>query len=110
MGYLSDWGDSVPDCMNYRFENSLINTFAEGDSCFVDVTFDVKDTEPFGKGHFKLVDHDVFDYDFHLTAESTARLRASDSYVDALPLDLDGVPRKAGAVDAGCYQYVKEEE
>ena len=110
MGYLSDWGDSVPDCMNYRFENSLINTFAEGDSCFVDVTLDVKDTEPFGKGHFKLVDHDVFDYDFHLTAESTARLRASDSYVDALPLDLDGVPRKAGAVDAGCYQYVKEEE
>ena len=110
MGYLSNWGDSVPDCMNYRFENSLINTFAEGDSCFVDVTFDVKDTEPFGKGHFKLVDHGVFDYDFHLTAESTACLRASDSYVDALPLDLDGVPRKAGAVDAGCYQYVKEEE
>ena len=107
MGYLSNLGDTVPDCINYRFENSLINTVAEGDTCFVDVTLEVKDSVSSGKGNFRLIDHDVFDYDFHLTGESLARGRASSSYLETIPYDLDGVLREVGAVDAGCFQFVE---
>ena len=85
-------------------------TVAEGDTCFVDVTLEVKDSVSSGKGNFRLVDHDVFDYDFHLTGESLARGRASSSYLETMPYDLDGVLRTAGAVDAGCYQFVEIEE
>ena len=38
MGYLTTLGDSVPDCINYRFENSLINTVPSEDSCFVNIS------------------------------------------------------------------------
>ena len=108
MGYLTNLGDTVPNPVNYRFENSLINTIDVADSCFVNIRYDSLDVAPFGKEHFRLIDHDVFDYDFHLTTESTARGMASDEYLESLPVDIDGVPRTAGAVDAGCFQYVEE--
>lgn len=108
MGYLTTLGDSVPDCINYRFENSLINTVPSEDSCFVNISYD---NTPYGKDHFRLIDHDNFIYDFHLGNDSTmATGRASDAYLELLPYDLDGVLRTAGAVDAGCYQYVETEE
>lgn len=110
MGYLTAFGDTVPDAVNYRFENSLINTIDTADSCFINIAYDSVDVSPFGKEHFRLVDHDIFDYDFHLTAESSARGRASDEYLESLPVDIDGIPRTAGAVDAGCYQFVEESE
>ena len=110
MGYLTAFGDTVPDAVNYRFENSLINTTNTADSCFMNITYDSIDVSPFGKEHFRLIDHDIFDYDFHLTAESSARGRASDEYLESLPVDIDGIPRTAGAVDAGCYQFVEESE
>ena len=109
MGYLTAWGDTIPNAVNYRFENSLINTVDAADSCFLNIRYDSLDVQPFGKEHFRLVDHDIFDYDFHLTAESTARGLATDEYIESLPVDIDGVPRTAGAVDAGCFQYVEEE-
>lgn len=108
MGYLTNLGDTVPNPVNYRFENSLINTVDVADSCFVDVKYDSIKVVPFGKEHFRLVDHDVFDYDFHLAAESTARGLASDEWLERLSVDIDGNARTAGAVDAGCYQYVEE--
>lgn len=108
MGYLTNLGDTVPDCINYYFENSLINTYAEGDSCFVNNSYD---NTPLGKDHFRLIDHETFYYDFHLGCDSTmATGRASDAYLESLPYDLDGVLRQAGAVDAGCYQHVEETE
>lgn len=110
MGDLTAFGDTVPDAVNYRFENSLINTTNTADSCFINITYDSIDVSPFGKEHFRLIDHDIFDYDFHLTAESSARGRASDEYLESLPVDIDGIPRVAGAVDAGCYQFVEESE
>ena len=108
MGYLTNLGDTVPNPVNYRFENSLINTIDVADSCFVNIVYDSIAVSPFGKEHFRLIDHDIFDYDFHLTTESTARGMASDEYLESLPVDIDGVPRTAGAVDAGCFQYVEE--
>ena len=108
MGYLTNLGDTVPNPVNYRFENSLINTIDIADSCFVNVRYDSLDVSPFGKEHFRLIDHEIFDYDFRLTTGSTARGIASDEYLERLPLDIDGTPRTAGAVDAGCFQYVEE--
>ena len=108
MGYLTSWGDTIPNAVNYRFENSLINTVDAADSYFLNIRYDSIDVQPFGKEHFRLIDHDIFDYDFHLTAESTARGLATDEYIESLPVDIDGVPRTAGAVDAGCFQYVEE--
>ena len=110
MGFLTTLGDTVPNAVNYRFENSLVNTIDEADSCFVNVVYDSLDVSPFGKEHFRLIDHDVFDYDFRLTAGSKARGIASDKYLEFLQLDIDGVTRSAGAVDAGCFQYVEEAE
>ena len=109
MGYLTNWGDTIPDAVNYSFVNSLVNTVDVADSCFVNVAYDSVAVSPFGKEHFRLIDHDIFDYDFHLTAESSARGIASDEYLEQLPVDIDGTPRTAGAVDAGCFQYVVEE-
>ena len=109
MGYLTNLGDSVPNPVNYRFENSLINTIDSADSCFVNIRYDSLEVSPFGKEHFRLIDHDIFDYDFHLTAESKARGIAGDEYLERLPVDIDGTARTAGAVDAGCFQYVEEE-
>ena len=110
MGYLTNLGDTVPNPVNYRFENSLINTIDVADSCFVNVLYDSVAVSPFGKEHFRLIDHDVFDYDFHLTAESRARGLAADEWLERLPVDIDGMPRTAGAADAGCFQYVEEAE
>ena len=111
MGYLTPLGDTVPDCINYRFENSLINTVATEDSCFVNVSFD---NTPNGKEYFRVIDHSTFYYDFHLRPDSLnlqmAIGRGADEYIESLPYDLDGVARVAGAVDAGCYQYVEETE
>ena len=108
MGYFTNFGDTIPNTVNYRFENSLINTVDVADSCFVNVKYDSLEVSPFGKEHFRLIDHDIFDYDFHLTAESAARGMATGEYLEGLPVDIDGTPREAGAVDAGCFQYVEE--
>ena len=109
MGYLTNLGDTVPNPVNYRFENSLVNTIDVADSCFVNVVYDSINVSPFGKEHFRLIDHDNRIYDFHLTTESSARGMASDEYLERLPVDIDGVQRTEGAVDAGCFQYVEEE-
>ncbi len=109
-GKVAHFGDSISNAFNYRFENSLINTVQEQDSNFVAIRYDSVGVEPFGKAHFMLIDHDVFKYDFHLSAESTARGAASEEFTGLLPVDVDGVLRGSGAVDAGCYQFVAEEE
>lgn len=109
MGFLTVYGDTVPNAINYSFENSLINTVDTQDSCFVNVVYDNSLEPPFAKEHFVKIDNEVFDYDFHLTEGAAARGIASDSYLDVLPYDADGVVREAGNVSAGCFQYVENE-
>ena len=106
MGYLSQFGDTVPNAANYRFENSLINTVAEGDSCFVGNVFDVQGDSLFGAAHFRTIDHDNFLYDFHLSDSAAARGIAAGRYSLLLGVDIDGVERPDSLADAGCYQYV----
>lgn len=111
MGYLSNLGDTVPNCKNYRFENSLINTVVGDDENFVNVKVDNAQEPPFAKEHFEKIDHDTFFYNFHLTSESTARGLGSNTHAgEKLMYDKDGVPREGEFVDAGCYQYVEKAE
>lgn len=112
MGYFTEYGDTIPNTINYYFENSLINTVDTQDSCFVNVIYDSSEEKPFAKEHFVKIDNEVFDYDFHLTEESTARGIALDTITNSYPYDLDGIVREQTGVDAGCYQYVggKEDE
>lgn len=110
MGYFTEFGDSIPNAVNYYFENSLINTVETQDSCFVNIVFDNKETKPFAKEHFLKIDNKAFDYDFHLTENSTARGIASDAFVGDMPYDLDGMVRESGTLDAGCFVYKVAEE
>lgn len=105
MGRFVEYGDTVPDAVNYFFANSLINTIATDDSCFVGVVFDRPDSLSFAKAQFLLIDNEEFKYDFHLSDISSARGVASDEFLEMLPADVDGVLRTAGAIDAGCYVY-----
>lgn len=107
MGYLEPFGDTIPDSANYRFLNSLVNTVADEENRnFVDVLYDNKEEHPFAKEHFRLIDNDVFKYDFHLSDSSSARGLVTGQYGDALRYDLDGVERPLSGADAGCFQYV----
>ena len=107
MGYFTEFDETVPCSTNYYFENSLINTVDTQDEFFVNIVYDRPDVPPFAKEHFVKIDNDVFDYDFHLMENSTARGAASDAFLDVLPYDLDGVARGSEAIDAGCYQFVE---
>lgn len=108
MGYLKEYGDTLPDARNYRFENSLINTVADGDTCFVNNVFDESGKKPFGAAHFRKIDHDNFIYDFHLSSSSTAKGIASEVYAEMFKFDIDGIERPDSVADAGCYQFVEE--
>ena len=110
MGYFTTYGDTIPNSVNYHFENSLINTVDTQDSCFVNVIYENAEESPFAKEHFVKIDNEVFDYDFHLMEESTARGIASATNLDTCPYDLDGVVREQAKVDAGCFQYVAGKE
>ncbi len=110
MGYLTELGDTVDNCRNYRFVSSLINTYPDGDENFVDVIYDDADVSPFAKEHFRVIDNSSFRYDFHLSDSSSARGIASEEYSRLLPYDIDGVERDISVADAGCFQYVIEED
>lgn len=107
MGYFTEYDETVPNSINYYFENSLINTVDTQDEYFVNVIYDRPDIPPFAKEHFTKIDNEVFDYDFHLTEITTARGVATDAFIDVLPCDLDGAVRESDVVDAGCYQFVE---
>ncbi|MBE6294812.1 MAG: hypothetical protein E7090_09060 [Bacteroidales bacterium] len=106
MGYLSEFGDTIPNCINYKFVSSLINTVQEENENFINIIYDDKEEHPFAKEHFALIDHDVFAYDFHLTDSTSARGISSSDYSVLYPYDIDGVERLPNAADAGCFQYV----
>jgi hypothetical protein len=107
-----DWSEYA----QYSFRHSVINSWKEAiapDTLhFTDIVWEHEDSTAYGRSNFRTIDHNNFFYDFHLDSLSVARGIASDEYIDVLPDDRDEQPRKSGAVDAGCYQYVEyvEEE
>lgn len=111
MGYLSEFEDSIPDASNYLFVNSLINTVPnEENENFVNVVYDNSELHPFAKEHFRLIDHNIFLYDFHLTDSTTARGIAASEYAALTKFDIDGVERPAEGADVGCFQFVEPVE
>lgn len=106
MGYLYEFGDTVPDAAQYRFVSSLLNTTpVEEDGNFVNIVWDAKDNPPFAKEHFHMIDNSVYKYDFHLDSLSSARGIACEEYSLRFSYDADSVARPAASADAGCYQY-----
>ena len=77
------------------------------DTAHYDLRLTVVLIEGAGKEHFRLVDHDIFLYDFHLTDSASARGIAAQEYTALVKYDLDGVERSADTADAGCYQFVE---
>ena len=108
MGYFSDLGDSIADGTNYKFVSSLLNTIAadEENENFIKIVWDDKKTTPFGKEHFRLIDNNIYKYDFHLDSLSTARGIADEEYSRLYPTDLDSLQRPSTPTDAGCYLWV----
>ena len=107
MGYFSDLGDSIEGGINYKFVSSLLNTAApeEESENFINIVWDNKKTPPFGKEHFRLIDNNIYSYDFHLDSLSTARSIASQEYSRLFATDLDCLQRPEASTDAGCYQW-----
>lgn len=88
---------------NYHFENCVLATvIADDDTNFVACTLDTLEHHA---DNFRTIDIENYIYDFRLDSLSVARGRASDGYLLDYPTDRYGVERKAGSVDAGCYQY-----
>ena len=108
MGYFSDLGDSIADGTNYKFVSSLLNTIAadEENENFIKIVWDDKKTTPVGKEHFRLIDNNIYKYDFHLDSLSTARGIADEEYSRLYPTDLDSLQRPSTPTDAGCYLWV----
>ena len=62
-----------------------------------------------GKKNFKIIDNDIFAYDFSLDERSKARNIGSGKYVEFCTIDLHGTPRPSDKPDVGCYQFIKME-
>lgn len=117
MGLVLEKTDSVDysEYAQYLFSHSLICSKGEArepDSLhFRNIVWEHKDSVAYGYKNFRSIDHSTFIYDFHLDSLSCARGIASDEYLDILPYDKDEVPRRdAAGIDAGCYQYMHNEE
>ena len=122
-GYAADelFGNKLADSdatFNYRFVNSLINTVItdEEAASFPNCYFepkpkdmeDMKEEErPVNRAtQFRLIDTDIYLYDFRLDTLSTARQLGDGTLIpDICRHDLRGIPRPTSKPDAGCYQF-----
>ena len=100
-GYAEDvvMGDSLS--FDYHFLNCLLRTPAVSDSLrFQNVIFESPKDSIQGEKHFRLVDIDLQDYDFHLDSLSTLRGKAMT--VDGITDNRDGTLR-GDTLNIGCY-------
>ena len=122
-GYASDelYGNKLADSdatFNYRFVNSLINTVITDEEAvsFPNCLFEPKpkdfedkkeEERPVNRAtQFRLVDTDIYQYDFRLDTLSTARQLGDGTLTpDICRYDLRGILRPTSKPDAGCYQF-----
>lgn len=94
----------------YYFANCILRTPEDADNTasgmFNNVVWEKPGDAVQGTGHFRTVDTDNLYYDFHLSAESTARGKAQ--VITACPYDRNGAER-GETPDIGCYQFLNEE-
>ncbi|MCR5314554.1 MAG: hypothetical protein K6E52_01480 [Bacteroidaceae bacterium] len=124
-GYADDelFGSRMEDSdatFNYRFVNSLINTVITDEesvnfpNCrfeprLKDISEMKEEERPVNRAtQFRLVDTDIYLYDFQLDTLSTARQLGDGTLVpEPCKYDLRGIPRPTDKPDAGCYQFVE---
>ena len=122
-GYADDeiFGSRMEDsdaAFNYRFVSSLINTVITDEEAvnFPGCQFeprmkdlrDIKEDErPKNRAsQFRLIDTEVYLYDFRLDTLSTARQIGNGSLIpEPCKYDLRGILRPTDRPDAGCYQF-----
>ena len=122
-GYADDeiFGSRMEDsdaAFNYRFVSSLINTVITDEEAvnFPGCQFeprmkdlrDMKEDErPKNRAsQFRLIDTEVYLYDFRLDTLSTARQIGNGSLIpEPCKYDLRGILRPTDRPDAGCYQF-----
>ena len=122
-GYADDeiFGSRMEDsdaAFNYRFVNSLINTIITDEEAvyFPNCRFEPKpkdiadlkeDERPKNRAtQFRLVDTEIYLYDFRLDTLSTARQLGDGTLTpENCRYDLNGVLRPTDKPDAGCYQF-----
>ena len=122
-GYADDelFGSRMEDsdaAFNYRFVNSLINTVITDEEAvdFPNCRFeprmkelnDMKEDErPVNRAkQFRLIDTEIYQYDFRLDTLSTARSLGDGNLIpEQCRHDLRGILRPTDHPDAGCYQW-----
>lgn len=109
---------------NYLFYNSLVNTVITDDDepYFINCVFDQEknehrqsssdtqsnEDETIRGANFRIIDTDVYYYDFRLDSLSAARGLGDGKLTPAdCRYDLNGIQRPESNPDAGCYQYEK---
>lgn len=93
---------------HYLFSHSLLNTPREENAHFESITWESPDSTFWGEQHFAHALHRTSQYDFHLTAESPARGIGTTECLHLCPTDKDGIAR-TDSIDAGCYQFLREQ-
>ena len=102
--YSGEYADSIP--FNLHFESCLVNTDTVGASqYFTNCILDNNDSTAVRATQFKLIDTDIYLYNFQLDSLSTARGIANPVYSTLYAIDKNGVTRKTDHPDAGCYEY-----
>jgi len=88
---------------DYLFDHCAIKTVLDPeDQSFISC---IADTLEKASDNFKNIDTDNFIYDFRLDTMSVARNAANDDFIEYYPTDRNGIFRRKGYVDAGCYQF-----
>ncbi len=99
---------------NYKFYNSLVNTVITKDDepNFTDCLFDQEDKNKSKEeqvicgDNFRIIDTDIYYYDFRLDTLSLARGLGDGSLIkEDCKTDLNGISRPTSKPDAGCYQF-----
>lgn len=99
-------GDQIEGTdFNCLFESCLVNTDTVGASQFFkECVIDDKDSPNCHEKQFRLVDTDIYLYNFELDSQSSARGIANPQYSNVYTEDKKGIKRKSKP-DAGCYEY-----
>lgn len=107
--------DDKAAALNFKFSHCLLLTVEPGDtyaSCFDQCVLETDGDAAYKGGNFRLIDNDIYLYDFGLTEQSKAVGLASGEAAAAYPYDRNGNLRSGDGVkaDAGCYQFMRDSQ
>lgn len=99
-----DYQNSIPFAIG--FNNCLVRTDTVGASdYFKDCIVEHKDSITCGDKNFKLIDTEIYAYNFELDSLSRARGIGNPNYSKRYSKDKNGITRNGEHPDAGCFEY-----